>query len=463
LTGLLDRRAFEEAIAEARGSALASESGPGVLLLDIEGLKAVNDGFGHAVGDAVIQAVADRLRSRTPGGDLVTRFGGDEFAVLVRSATTTDALHALEVELGHAISSRPVSIDGHELMVRAAVGGALMDSTTDVADVLRLADQQMYLAKRRVGTDAFDRVSELIVGLLEAGDRGIDASIVSGIAEVALASRAYLDTGDHERWWPDDQCADADSVRALAANARQLDRVIESGRWQLSAPLRGDSEPIGAFVVERGFPFTKADRIALSRAGIALGQALLRLKESVATRRRISELEHLAFRDENTGLANRRALLVELERIVTGGGSDPLSLLFVDFDGLRAVNNLVSYEGGNELLRTVAAAIEQSLQRDEFAARLHGSGGDEFIVVCPGLDESSAAERAADLERHLAPTRVELPQSVKKHYGGASVGYAVRRPEEEPLDLVERAATLMRTTKAARASSRALNQRSIKS
>lgn len=61
-------------------------------------------------------------------------------------------------------------------------------------------------------------------------------------------------------------------------------------------PLRGDGKPIGGFVVTRPFPFTKTDQIALSRAGIALGQALLRLKETTAVRRRIAELEFLACR-----------------------------------------------------------------------------------------------------------------------------------------------------------------------
>jgi hypothetical protein len=88
--------------------------------------------------------------------------------------------------------------------------------------------------------------------------------------------------------------------------------VLEDGEWRLAAPLRGDDEAVGAFAVARGYPFSKPDRIALSRAGVALGQALLRLKETIAVRRRMSELENLAFRDENTGLANRRALLAYL-------------------------------------------------------------------------------------------------------------------------------------------------------
>lgn len=204
-------------------------------------------------------------------------------------------------------------------------------------------------------------------------------------------------------------------------------------------------------MVTRTFPFTKTDQIALSRTGIALGQALLRLKETAAVRRRIAELEFLAFRDENTGLANRRALLHELERLDADGV--PVALMFVDFDGLRDVNNHLTYEDGNELLRAVAAEIERGLQgihAGEFAASLHGSGGDEFIVVCPRTTQPELAARATDLEHRLSPTSINLPAPLRTWYGGASVGYGLRNPNEPALDFLERAAILMRGRKAAR-------------
>ena len=88
----------------------------------------------------------------------------------------------------------------------------------------------------------------------------------------------------------------------------------------------------------------------------------------------------------------------------------------------------------------------------EFVARLHGSGGDEFIVVCPGHGEAAAATRAADLEQRLSPENLELPSRLAQLYGGASVGYALRQVDETPLDLTERAAVLMRSRKATRKS-----------
>jgi diguanylate cyclase (GGDEF)-like protein len=127
--------------------------------------------------------------------------------------------------------------------------------------------------------------------------------------------------------------------------------------------------------------------------------------------------------------------------------------MFLDFDGLRDVNNNLSYEQGNELLRAVASEIERGLQgvhAGEFAARLHGSGGDEFIVVCPRVGEAEVVKRAADLERRLSPGSFDLPDALSRWYGGASVGYAVREHAESALEFLERAARLMRSRKAAR-------------
>jgi predicted signal transduction protein with EAL and GGDEF domain len=81
----------------------------------------------------------------------------------------------------------------------------------------------------------------------------------------------------------------------------------------------------------------------------------------------------------------------------------------------------------------------------ELAARLHGSGGDEFIVVCPSVDDAGVVVRAKELEQTLAT--VVLPSAIAALYGGASVGHAVRRDGEQPIQLVERAAGLMREQK----------------
>ena len=452
LTGLATSRQFHREIEQLHSVLAADGGGRAVLVLvDVDGLKVINDMLGHRGGDAVLIEVANRLRRCVGEKGVVARLGGDESAVLIRDSLRDERLFVSGLEW--AVRREPILAQGEMCSVEVSAGWAMVDGSTDPSDALRRADEQMYLAKRRAGSDPFDRVAELVVGLLGATGEGIEQALASGVAEVAGAELAFVDTPAGETLWPGlPDVATAEGLRALARSAKDRDELVEEFGWKLGVPLRGDGAPIGAFAVSRSYPFAKPDRIALSRSGVAIGQALLRLGETEADRRRISELEDLAFRDENTGLANRRALLAALAQLES---ADQLSLLFLDFDGLRAVNNELSYEHGNELLRTVAACIERSLRENEFAARLHGSGGDEFIIVCPGIDEAAAVIRAAQLEQELA--RVELPPEITELYGGASAGYAVRVSGEQPLALVDRAATLMRERKRERKTSPAIS------
>ncbi len=446
ITGLAGARVLTAALGERRRQ-LARQGGcAGVLIVDLDGLKLVNDALGHEAGDAAVAEVARRLHEALGSQALVARLGGDEFGVLAAGAATPAALERTARRLRDAVSGRPLVLGSREWALDVTVGATLMDGSSSPGEVLARADEKMYLAKRTGRSDPFDRVSALVVGLLEGGDEGLEQALGAAVAEVAAASCALVMIADLEHWWPVEPDVDAaDDLRHLAQNAILQGTLVREGVGDrvIAAPLLADGAAIGAFAVERTYAFRKNDRIALSRAGNALGQALVRSRESREARRRIRELEHLAFRDENTGLANRRALLAELDRLEDIAA--PVALLFLDFDGLRTVNNLHGYERGNDLLRLVTAAIERTLAPGETAARLHGSGGDEFIVVCPGLDDAAAAARAASLERMVCT--VDLPADIAALYGGASVGHAIACPDESPLDFLERAAGLMRRRK----------------
>jgi diguanylate cyclase (GGDEF)-like protein len=130
------------------------------------------------------------------------------------------------------------------------------------------------------------------------------------------------------------------------------------------------------------------------------------------------------------------------------GDDTPLAVLLVDFDGLRAVNNVLGHHAGDELIRRVAAGIQESIRPTDLVARLHGSGGDEFVVCCPGLGEEEAADRASELEQHLLELR--MPRAIRHLYRGASVGSAVRSPREDPVLFIERATVVLHRRKAVR-------------
>jgi diguanylate cyclase (GGDEF)-like protein len=142
LTGLANRRSLERTLEAALVRAASRGRAVGVLMLDLDGFKAVNDRHGHAAGDEVLREVARRLRRSVRERDLVARLGGDEFVVVLTDlASMPDSVERVESALAEPFA-------GTDAPLRAAVGVAAFpaDGAT-VADLLAAADRQMYAAK----------------------------------------------------------------------------------------------------------------------------------------------------------------------------------------------------------------------------------------------------------------------------------------------------------------------------
>ncbi|MFQ5556386.1 MAG: EAL domain-containing protein, partial [Acidimicrobiales bacterium] len=149
LTGLGNRRLLMEALADQM------ESGGGaVLLIDVDRFKVVNDSLGHSAGDAVLVRIADRLRLSIRDVDEVCRFGGDEFAVLLRSVDEGHEIAATAHRLIEVIR-RPVEVRGTTVMPTCSVGIARWSGDDDVESVIRHADAALYEAKGR-GRDRYE-------------------------------------------------------------------------------------------------------------------------------------------------------------------------------------------------------------------------------------------------------------------------------------------------------------------
>jgi diguanylate cyclase (GGDEF)-like protein len=166
LTGLLNRPAIGEDIrlALARSKHEPRQSSA-LLMLDLDGFKAVNDTLGHPAGDTLLVQVARTLRQSVRAGDSVARLGGDEFAVLLTRLPDATKATELALQLLHRLSHESYEVQGIELGVDASIGVALIpDHGHDVDLILQRADVAMYQAKRNaagvvvydVATDTHD-------------------------------------------------------------------------------------------------------------------------------------------------------------------------------------------------------------------------------------------------------------------------------------------------------------------
>jgi diguanylate cyclase (GGDEF)-like protein len=153
LTGLANRILLSDRLELAFDRGVRESTGVGVLLLDLDDFKQVNDTFGHGVGDGVLVSVASRLRSVVRPGDTVARLGGDEFVVVCPLAGGEEELSRVGARLAEVLSS-PVIVSGVEIGVSASIGLAVgSPGKTDPDALLRAADEAMYRAKeaRRAG------------------------------------------------------------------------------------------------------------------------------------------------------------------------------------------------------------------------------------------------------------------------------------------------------------------------
>jgi diguanylate cyclase (GGDEF)-like protein len=146
LTGLANRTAFQ-AHASAVLDAAGADELTGVLVLDLDGFKQVNDTLGHAAGDELLVGVADQLRASVRTGDTVARLGGDEFVILLPRLRRAEDIE----KVGAAILRRlaePVTLDGRPIGVRASIGAAVASgSAIDALELVKQADAALYQAK----------------------------------------------------------------------------------------------------------------------------------------------------------------------------------------------------------------------------------------------------------------------------------------------------------------------------
>jgi diguanylate cyclase len=255
LTGLPNRALFGDRLAHAADVHRDERRPLGLLFVDLDDFKVVNDTLGHAAGDALLQEVGRRLRGCVTAADTVARLGGDEFAVLVES----DLEAATVADLVCATLVRPFRLETGIRSVRASIGLVVpdpRDGTVSAELLLRRADAAMYAAKRR-GGGAVVRYGPGLISLLDDPGLPIRLADALGRGEIGVVYQPIV------------RLSDASTV-AVEALARWTDR--ESGPvppdvFVAAAERTGLIADLDDFVLDRACRDTAALR---ARSGIPL-------------------------------------------------------------------------------------------------------------------------------------------------------------------------------------------------
>ena len=160
LTGLPNRALLEDRLQNALNVAQRHSNDVTVLMMDLDRFKEINDTLGHPVGDALLKEVAQRIQSVIRNDDTLSRFGGDEFVMVLPQTSTEQAMVVIS-KIMSAFQSH-FCLDGNDLIVQGSIGAAVFPKDgTDAETLIKRADVAMYIAKReRLGYSFYDMNSD---------------------------------------------------------------------------------------------------------------------------------------------------------------------------------------------------------------------------------------------------------------------------------------------------------------
>ena len=238
LTGLPNRVLLQDRIAQQIASAARAKTMAGVLFVDIDDFKVVNDTKGHSVGDELLVAAAARLAALVRGSDTAARLGGDEFALLVGDAESIAAVEAAAERIVAAFAE-PFALSPGLVTTTVTVGVATTQDSTDTEELLRHADLALYAAKA-AGKRQWRRYQPVLsAGLIRR--REIQEALEEAVAKSAF-SLLYqpivaLDTGELAGFealirWPHPQWGMMQPGQFITL-AEETGQIIAIGSWVL--------------------------------------------------------------------------------------------------------------------------------------------------------------------------------------------------------------------------------------
>ena len=390
LTGMANRKALEEAMDYAVSRAARDGERVGVLMLDLDGFKQINDTLGHDRGDLVLQEIGRRLHANTFEYDTAARLGGDEFAVVLRQLHDTVDVATVAHRLREALV-RPMQIDGVPRFVGVSIGAAVYaDHGMAAADLLRAADAAMYRAKRghegvRVydsGTSTGAHESWLAAELLLAIEN--DEITMVYQPELALDTGRIVGVEALARWMrpgePDVTPAEFVPLAEQTGLIRQLTHLTlrkaldEVKVWHdAGAPVPVSVNLSAILATDRTLPAEVG--LVLAERGLTGAALVLEITETAV-------IEDIGVACEVLGELRSMGIRIELDDFGNGYASIK-GLLEMPLDGIKIDRDLVNdvSPGAQQLL---AAAIDMGK-----ALRLY--------VVAEGIENQTGLDAVRQL------------------------------------------------------------------
>jgi diguanylate cyclase (GGDEF)-like protein/PAS domain S-box-containing protein len=181
LTGLANRRLLVERLDQALRRSVLDRKTHALIFVDVDRFKSINDSLGHVTGDGFLVAIGARLKAGVRSNDLLARFGGDEFVVLLEDVAGVEVAVAAARRICAAVQQPIALSDGHELVASVSVGIALTEPGKSADDVLRNADVAMYEAKAKTGGGTYRVFDQTSMGTRSSERLQMEADLRKGI------------------------------------------------------------------------------------------------------------------------------------------------------------------------------------------------------------------------------------------------------------------------------------------